>query len=96
MLRFHLGSQAVNQLLNTPDLRQMLDGRCVEKLNDLIGQLGSRVATERTYALLGQSYLSHVMYCQMDDVAITLSTNGKYCPYHGSIQTENLAIGGRI
>jgi hypothetical protein len=75
MLRFHLGSQAANQLLNTPELRQMLDGRCVEKLNDFLGQLRNRVALERTYALLGQSYLSHVMYCQMDDVAIALSTN---------------------
>jgi hypothetical protein len=75
LLRFHLGSQAANKLLNTPELRQMLDGRCVEKLNDFLGQLGNRVALERTYALLGQSYLSHVMYCQMDDVGIALSTN---------------------
>jgi hypothetical protein len=35
----------------------------------------NRVALERTYALLGQSYLSHVMYCQLDDVAIALSTD---------------------
>lgn len=30
-------------------------------------------APERTYALLGQSYLSQVMYCQIDDVAVALA-----------------------
>jgi hypothetical protein len=73
MLRFQLGSQAANQLLNTPNLRETLDENCVTKLNDFVTQLGGRSAPERTYALLGQSYFSQVMYCQMDDVAIALS-----------------------
>jgi hypothetical protein len=73
MSRFQLGSQAANQLLNTPNLRRMLDENCATKLNDFMTQLGDRSAPERTYALLGQSYFSQVMYCQMDDVAIALS-----------------------
>jgi len=73
MLRFQLGSQAANKLLNTPNLREMLDDNCVTKLNNFITQLGGRSTPERTYALLSQSYLSQVMYCQMDDVAIALS-----------------------
>jgi hypothetical protein len=73
MSRFQLGSQAANQLLNTPNLRRMLDENCATKLNDFITQLGDRSAPDRTYALLGQSYFSQVMYCQMDDVAIALS-----------------------
>jgi hypothetical protein len=73
MLRFHLGTQASNLLLSTPDLRRMLDTNCVGKLNDFLRQLGNRSAPERTYALLGQSYLSRVMYCQINDVALALS-----------------------
>lgn len=73
MLRFQLGSQAANQLLNTPNLRETLDENCVTKLNDFITQLGGHTAPERTYALLGQSYFSEVMYCQMDDVALAFS-----------------------
>jgi hypothetical protein len=73
MLWFQLGSQAANQLLNTPNLRRMLDENCATKLNDFMTQLADRSAPERTYALLGQSYFSQVMHCQMDDVAIALS-----------------------
>lgn len=72
-LRFHVGSQAVNQLLNNQGFRTMLDDRSINKLNDFRSALGARVSPERTYALLGQSYFSRVMYCQFGDVALAFS-----------------------
>ena len=51
----------------------MLDSTCSRKLNDFISQVGSHTAPERNFALLGQSYLSLVMYCQSDDVALAFS-----------------------
>jgi hypothetical protein len=68
-----LGSQAANDILNTPDFRGMLDSAGVGKLNDFLSQLGDRSAPERTDALLGQSYISQVLYTQMNDVAVKLS-----------------------
>ena len=73
MLRLHVGSDAARQLLNTWNLRSMLDENYIHKLNDFLQQIGDRHSPERTYALLGQSYLSEVMYCQKGDVAITFS-----------------------
>jgi len=73
MLRFHLGSQAANRLLSEQEWRRMLDSTCISKLNNFLSQLGSHAAPERSYALLGQSYLSQVMYCQSDDVALAFS-----------------------
>lgn len=72
MLRFHLGSQAANVLLNNRNLRQMLDDNCVTKLIDFLGKLSGSTSPERTYALLGQSYLSHVILCQGSDVALAI------------------------
>jgi hypothetical protein len=51
----------------------MLDTNSVGKLNDFLHQCCERSALERTNALLGQSYLSRVMYCQINDVALALS-----------------------
>ena len=73
MLRFHIGSEAVNQLLNNQGYRSMLDARSINKLTDFLSALGDRVSPERTYALLGQSYFSRVMYCQLGDVALALA-----------------------
>lgn len=73
MLRFHVGSQAAHMLLDTPNFRVMLDADCINKLNDFLQQLGNRPSPERTYALLGQSYLSQVVSCQAGDVAIAFS-----------------------
>lgn len=67
------GKEAARYLLNTPNIRERLDVDCISKLNDFLGQLGVRSAPERTYALLGQSYLKEVMFCQMDDVSLCLS-----------------------
>ena len=76
MLRFHVGSDAARQLLDTQNLRSMLDDNCIRRLNDFLQQMGDRRhSPERTYALLGQSYLSEVMYCQKGDVAITFSND---------------------
>ena len=76
MLRFHLGSQAANRLLD-PALgyRRLLDANSLTKLTDFISVLGARESRERSYALLGQSYLRQVMYCQLGDVALALSTD---------------------
>lgn len=72
-LRFHLGSEAVNQLLNNQGFRNMLDDSSINKLNDFRSALGDMVSPERTYALLGQSYFSRVMYCQLGDVALAFA-----------------------
>jgi hypothetical protein len=61
-LRFHMGSQGADHILNTPALRGMLASHSAGKLNDFIAQLGDQSTPERTYAKLGQSYLSQVMY----------------------------------
>ena len=79
ILRFHIGSQAANMLLNTHHYRAMLDANSVTKLNDFRGALGDRTSPERTYALLGQSNFSRVMYCQLGDVAIALSRDFDGC-----------------
>lgn len=73
MLRFHLGSEACNRLLGAQNCRQMLNQICIDKLNDFLRQIDGREAPERTYALLGQSYLAHVLFCQKADVALALS-----------------------
>ena len=73
MLRFHLGCQACNKLLSDPNCRNMLDEGCINKLNDFLRQIDGRESPERTYALLGQSYMAHVFYCQQGDVALALS-----------------------
>ena len=75
MLRFHVGSHAARQLLDTENLRSMLDEKCIHRLNDFLQQIGDRHSPERTYVLLGQSYLSEVMYCQRGDVAIAFSND---------------------
>mmetsp|Transcript_40331 Transcript_40331/g.97342 ORF Transcript_40331/g.97342 Transcript_40331/m.97342 type:complete len:286 (+) Transcript_40331:61-918(+) len=77
LLRFHVGSLAANTLLNTERYRAMLDDNCVGKLNNFLRQVGRNhvVSPERTYALLGQSYLSRVMYCQKGDVGLVLSND---------------------
>ena len=74
-LRFHVGSDAARQLLSQQNLRGLLDRGCINKLNDFLGQLGECQSPERTYALLGQSYLSQVMYCQKGDISVMFSNN---------------------
>ena len=74
-LRIHVGSAAARQLLSNQNVRRLLDGGCINKLNDFLGQLGDRQSPERTYALLGQSYLSQVMYCQKGDISVMFSGN---------------------
>ncbi|KAL7555522.1 hypothetical protein ACA910_020311 [Epithemia clementina (nom. ined.)] len=74
MLRIHIGSRAANRLLNTQEYRSKLDEASINKLRDFLSEIGDhRTAPERTYALLGQSYMSHVTYVQSGDVAIAFS-----------------------
>eukprot|EP00977_Amphora_coffeiformis_P002355 scaffold443_cov177-Amphora_coffeaeformis.AAC.2 len=74
MLRIHVGSQAANCLLNTLEYRSKLDETSVNKLRDFLSEIGeNRTVPERTYALLGRSYMSHVTYVQTGDVAVAFA-----------------------
>jgi hypothetical protein len=86
LLRFHLGRLACDKIL--AEYRQMLDQACIDKLIEFLHQiqLGGHASPERSYALLGQSYLKHVFYCQRGDVALALS-NG----YTGT-SSENIIL----
>jgi hypothetical protein len=73
-LRFHMGSQGINHILETPQLVALLDPGCVATLIATRNQLAG-TAPERTYALLGQLYLHKVLYAQSGDLGIALSKN---------------------
>jgi hypothetical protein len=75
MLRFHLGSKACSKLLQD-DFKLMLTPPSIDKLSKFLRQIGNIECPERTYALLGQSYFSRVLFCQSGDTALALS--GKY------------------
>jgi hypothetical protein len=87
LLRIHLGRQACERIL-AEYTTTMLDQACIEQLTEFLRQiqLGGHTAPERSYALLGQSYLTHVFYCQKGDVALALSND-----YTGT-SNENILI----
>jgi len=70
-----VGSQAANQLSTAQNYRTILNETSINKLTDFLRELSDRAFPERTYALLGQSFLSHVSYYQLRDVAIALWRN---------------------
>lgn len=83
-LRFHMGSQGINHMLDTPELSALLDPGCIATLTATRNQLAG-TAPERTYALLGQSYLRKVFYAQSGDLGIALAKNY-------TVQDENILI----
>jgi hypothetical protein len=90
LLRIHLGRQACERIL--AEYIEMLDQACIDKLNEFLRQtrIGGHASPERSYALLGQSYLKHVFYCQKGDVALALSND-----YTGTSNENILMIMGR-
>ena len=83
-------------ILSDLSKRRMLDENCATKLNGFITQLGDPSAPKRTYALLGQSYFTQVMCCQMDDVVTVLSKDFDGNDNHGTISSEARILGKRI
>jgi len=72
-LRFQLGSGAVNQVLESPQLLALLDQGCIDMLNGFLTRIGDRTIEERNYALLGQSYLANVSQFQTGNVTLAIS-----------------------
>lgn len=75
MLRFQLGTGAIRQLLDTPNLRGLLDETCITNLTDFLDAVGDREIVESRYALLGQSYFKDTSQFQTGDVTLVLSSN---------------------
>jgi hypothetical protein len=88
-LRFHMGSKGINHILETPQLVALLDPGCVATLIATRNQLAG-TAPERTYALLGQSYLQKVIYAQSGDLGIFLlscrSMNESSSPWYWHLE----------
>lgn len=83
-LRFHLGSEAAQHILNDEEMKGMLQPQHLETLFAFTAQLtvlGADVAPERKHVLLGQLYLEHVLYCQAGPIALMMKT-----PFEGNLR----------
>jgi hypothetical protein len=74
VLVFILGSKACKMLLQD-DYKVMLKSSCITILKSYLGQIGDSEVPERTFAVLGLSYLSQVFFCQCGNIALALSAN---------------------
>ena len=83
-LRFHLGAKAAQTVLDDADMKAMLTEQGMANLSRFVQQvavLGLGAAPEREYAVLGQLYLEHVVYCQAGPIELMLKP-----PFEGNLR----------